>query len=131
MKIVVVGKKNFLHWDNYVAEAFEKLGHDVYHFQINKRSFLIKLFRGILKTFLGKKIGNKVTDSIYAKKLTTKIKDIKPDLIFYTSASFIPEEFYKIASSCEPHPKVLGWDGDGGAAHQDNKYLSRYIDIFF
>jgi len=131
MKIVVVGKKNFLHWDDYVAEAFKKLGHDVYHFQINKRPFLIKLCRGISKTILGKKIGNKVTDSIYAKKLTSKIKDIKPDLIFYTSASFIPEDFYKIASSCESQPKVFAWDGDGGAAHPDNKYLSKYIDIFF
>ena len=131
MKIVNVGKKNFLHWDDYVAEAFKKLGHNVHHFQINKRPFLIKLFRGISKTILGKKIGNKVTDSIYAKKLTAKIKDIKPDLIFYTSASFIPEDFYKIASSCESQPKVFAWDGDGGAAHPDNKYLSKYIDIFF
>jgi len=41
MKIAVVGKNNFLHWDDYVSEAFEQLGHDVYHFQINKRTFLI------------------------------------------------------------------------------------------
>ena len=53
MKIVVVGKKNFLHWDDYVAEAFKNLGHDVYHFQKNKRPFLIKLCRGILKSILG------------------------------------------------------------------------------
>jgi spore maturation protein CgeB len=131
MKIVVIGKKNLLHWDDYVSEAFEKLGHDVYHFQINKRPLLIKIYRGISKTILGKKIGNKVTDSIYANKLTTKIKNIKPDLIFYTSASFIPEEFYKIAGRCESQPKLFAWDCDGGAAHPDNKYLSKYIDIFF
>ena len=91
MKIVVVGKKNFLHWDDYVAEAFKKLGHDVYHFQINKRPFLIKLCRGISKTILGKKIDSKVRqvgNFINPNNRTFKVeisipnkdKSIKPNL---------------------------------------------------
>ncbi len=131
LKIVVVGKKNVLHWDEYVRDAFKALGHDVYHVQINNRPPLVKFCRGVLKLTLGKKRGNRLADKIHVKIISSSLKDINPDLCFYTSACFIPEDFYTIASKCQVKQKILAWECDGGATDLNNKYLSKYVDILF
>jgi len=73
MKIFVIGKNNFLYWDQHVKEAFENLGHTVKHFQINNRPASIQFTRGILKGLLGKKRGNRFSNSIHIKLLKQRI----------------------------------------------------------
>lgn len=131
MKIFVIGKKNFLHWGNHVVDAFNVLGHEVEHFQINDRPFGIQFTRGILKVLLGKKRGNKISNNMFISNLKNKLESFKPDFIFFTSACFIPVEFYKAVNELSFKPKIFAWEGDGGANDENSQKLVPYIDILF
>ena len=131
MKIFVIGKNNFLYWDQHVKEAFENLGHTVKHFQINNRPASIQFTRGILKGLLGKKRGNRLSNNIHIKLLKKELEIFKPDLIFFTSAMFIPIEFYEAVNSLSFKPKIFAWEGDGGSNNERFNTHVPYIDILF
>ncbi len=131
MKIYVISKKNFLYWDDHVVDALIELGHEVKHFQINKRSASVQFSRGILKGFLGKEKGNKISNQMIINKLKIEIQNFKADLVFIPYAFFIPLEFYKMLSELPNKPKVFAWDGDGGCNFESHKTYTPFIDILF
>jgi len=63
--------------------------------------------------------------------LKKKLERYDPDLIFFTSASFIPLEFYEVASKTTSNSKVFAWEGDGGISNLENIKNNDYIDVFF
>lgn len=131
MKIVVIGKRNHLNWDFHVKNAFLSLECEVLHLQINNRPWIIQLIRGILKVFLGKKIGNRLSNKLFIYYFNQKVKSFSPHLVFFTSASFIPIEFYKAMKLINPNLKVFAWEGDGGTSNIENIKIRNYIDVFF
>ncbi|MGA1933772.1 glycosyltransferase family protein [Arcobacter sp. YIC-464] len=129
MKIVIIGKENHLQWDNNVVDAFKRLGHEVFHFQINKRPNYIQLTRGVLKGLIGKNKASTISDNMYVNTMNKSLEDIKPDLIITTSACFIPSIFYEMFKSLQSKPKVFAWEGDGGLEQNKNSYMKSYIDV--
>ncbi len=131
MKILVIGKNSHLKWDTNVVQAFENLGHDVLHFQINKRSAGIQLSRGLFKAIFGKKIGNKFSNKFHLYRSLNVIKEFNPDLVFFVAASFIPEEYYLFFKENLSKSKFFAWEGDGGSINSSLSYLSKYLDFYF
>lgn len=131
MKIVIIGKKNHLNWDIHVKNAFISLGIEVFHFQINMRPWFIQLIRGLLKVIVGNKIGNKISNKIFINHIISKVEFFSPNLIFFTSSSFIPVEFYRAMKNISSNPKVFAWEGDGGTSNIKNINIKDYIDVFF
>jgi len=129
MKIVVVGKKNHLHWDEDVVDAFKELDHDVLHFQVNQRPLYIQTTRGLLKGLLGKNKGSEITDKIYANNIKKQLEKIKPDIIIVISACFLSNIFYETFKELKNKPKIFAWEGDGGLEQNHNKYLAEYVDV--
>lgn len=111
--IAVVGKKNHLDWDSHVADAIEALGHDVIQTQFNKYSLFIRLLRGTLQVFLGRKRMRRIMDPYLAARWTRAVEHFRPGLIFFTNANFIPLEYYKAAKELSWKPQVFAWEGDG------------------
>lgn len=131
MKIFVIGKDNFLNWDLHVVSAFKNLGYQVEHFQINNRPWNIQFSRGILKGILGKNRGNKISNGMFINILKRRLENFKPELIFFTSACFIPVEFYEVVNSLSFKPKIFAWEGDGGTDNPLNSYVSSFVDVMF
>ena len=131
MNIFIIGKQNFLYWDSHVVDAFKELNHNVEHFQINNRPFSIQFIRGITKGLLGKQKGSEISNKLLIKNLKNRLELFKADLIFFTSACFIPLEFYQTVNELSYKPKIFAWEGDGGANNDKNKNIVPYIDILF
>jgi hypothetical protein len=131
MKIYVISKKNFLHWDDHIVDALNVLGHDVKQFQVNKRSTGIQFTRGLLKGILGKEKGNKISNQMIIKSLKNEIESFNPDLIFIPYFSFVPIEFYSMIRELKVKPKVFAWDGDGGCCIGHYEETNSIIDILF
>ena len=131
MRIFVIGKDNFLNWDLHVVSAFKNLGHQVEHFQINNRPWNIQFSRGILKGLLGKNRGNKISNGMFINILKRRLESFKPDLIFFTSACFIPVEFYEVVNSLSFKPKIFAWEGDGGTNNLSNSSIRTFVDVMF
>jgi len=131
MNIVVIGKKNHLNWDTHVKNAFVSLGHEVKHIQINNRPFWLQFLRGTLKGILGKKKGNKISDSLFIREIKKQLNLFEPNLIFFTSACFIPSVFYKLSIEINSKPKIFAWEGDGSTSSITNIYIKDFVDVFF
>ena len=125
MRVAVIGKKNHLYWDYHVKMALEELGHEVFHFQINERPFLINVVRNVAKPF-GKK---GVSDVIFALQLKKKLQEFKPHFVFITHAFFIPLIYYEVIKDL--HFPLYAWDGDGGANCKAMQKYKEYIDVLF
>ncbi|WP_067177509.1 glycosyltransferase [Sulfurospirillum sp. UCH001] len=130
MKIAVLGKKNYLYWDNHVSDAFQYLGHTVKSFQINSRPFAIQTLRGLIKPF-NKKKAQQLSDVMHAKRIVKELNSFKPDLIFITSAFFVSCEYYMHLKEVISRPLIYAWDGDGGVDCAVNSHYVDFIDIMF
>ncbi len=125
MRIAVIGKKNHLFWDTHVKEAFEELGHEVLHFQINVRPLALNFIRNIAKPF-GKK---GVSDVLHASVLKKELQRFRPHLAFFTSAFFIPRVYYEVVQ--ELRIPIFAWDGDGGPCDERNIQYRPFVDVLF
>jgi len=118
MKILVVGKKQIMHWPENVAHFLPK-EYQVETFFYNRRNF----FSIFHKFFFKKKRYQKC-----AQRLKKQIQRFQPDLILYISSFFIPLECYKILKDFPKLPRV-GWVSD--AFGTDQKKKADYLDILF
>ncbi len=131
MKVLVIGKKNHLNFDGHIVDAFKELNHNVEHFQINVRPKYFQIKRGIYKTFLGKSKGNEKSDLELSKMLNERVENFKPDLVFFSSAFFIPKIFYKVIKFQFPKIKVFAWDIDSGYNEKVNHTFKDFIDVLY
>ena len=100
MKILIIGKKQQMHWPENVAKVLSQK-HDCRLFLYNKKTFF-SFFRGLSKHKRFK---------YRAVELNKEIKQFSPDMIFFVSAFHIPAEFYEVAANF-PGIKKIAWAGD-------------------
>lgn len=122
MNIAVIGKDNHLKWDTSVAKYFKKLGHNVIHFQINRKN----LYSNLLKFY-----NKQLSDKLHSEYIYKSLLNFKPDIVFFVSTFFIPLEYYKKAKELPQKPKIISWDGDAGLRFEQNSSYLKYIDILF
>lgn len=115
MNILVVGKKNHIHWPLYVARGFEQGGHNVSLFYYNEYTLLDRFHQLLL---------NKNNDT---HRFESELKKRKPTLVFFVSAFFIPLEFYKIAK--QHNTATIGWVGD--VFNEDKLVYKNFIDKLY
>lgn len=118
MKILVVGKKQMMHWPENVARFLSK-EHEVKTFLYNKWTFASVFY----KFFFRHKRYSKC-----AEKLKRLISSFEPDLILYISSFFIPKECYQILDNFPNIPRV-GWAGD--LFGENEKERADYLDVLF
>ena len=118
MKILVVGKKQLMHWPETTA-----------HFLVQKNQVKLFLYnKWTFSSIFYKFFSRKKRYQKCAEKLRCLIRSFQPDLIFYVSSFFIPKECYQIL---DEFPKIvrIGWVGD--VFSQDAKERADYLDILF
>lgn len=93
MNILVVGKKNHIHWPYYTYKGFIQNNYNAKLFYYNEYTFIERL----------KKDSN-------LSRFSKLIKKFKPNIIVFTSAFFIPKEYYIVAK--EMNIYTVGWVGD-------------------
>ena len=130
-KIVVIGKKNYLHWDDHVVDGFCAQGCEVHHFQSNDRPLPLQMARGLLKVFRGSEQAKSIANLQHAKYLVRQIKTINPDLIFFTSGVLIALEYFQVMRELLGKPIIAAWDGDGAPGYESTRKYLPYIDHFF
>lgn len=109
MRIFIIGKKNIMQWPENVQKALSE--HETELFLYNKRT-LSDIFHKILTP--------KKRYFYLAEKLKRKMKAFKPDLIFFVSCFFMPQECYDILDAFPDIPKI-GWAGDAFGEGQRKK----------
>ncbi|MBP5344373.1 MAG: glycosyltransferase [Alphaproteobacteria bacterium] len=95
MKILIVGKKQQMHWPENVNKYLSK--------HADTKLFFYNKWHGLSASLLGHKR--------HAKCLSKTIQKFQPDIIFYVSFMFIPLEYYQILKDF-PKLKRIGWAGD-------------------
>ena len=118
MRILVVGKKQGIHWPETVAKTLSQTD-EVSLFLYNKhnlRSLWHKLF--YFKNHHQKD----------ACLLHQKILSFKPDLIFFVSCFFIPQAYYEVLKKF-PTIQKIGWTGDNFGIPEKEK--AAQLDMLF
>jgi hypothetical protein len=85
MRIFIVGKKNIMQWPENVQAALSN--HETELFLYNKRT---------APNIFHKIVHPKKRYAYVAKKLKKQIQKFSPDLIFFVSCFFIPQECFDI-----------------------------------
>ena len=111
MKILIVGKKQQMHWPENVCRYLSK------HAQT--KLFFYNKWHGLSASLIGHKN--------HAKQLAKIIKKFQPDIVFYVSFMFIPIEYYQILDHF-PKLKRIGWAGDNFES-RDSKL--NFLDLCF
>jgi hypothetical protein len=128
-RVAVIGKRNHLHWDRHVANAFRRLGCEVNHHPYNSYPLDILALRTLAQIFLGKRRMRQraVTWSVgrWARAMAT----FRPDLVFVTNAFFVPLEYYQQAKQLPSRPTLCAWDGDGSIKATTQAFAP--LDLFF
>ncbi|MDO5562587.1 MAG: glycosyltransferase [Synergistaceae bacterium] len=101
MKILVVGKENIIRWPESSA-YFLSLENEVRLFIYNKHT---------AKYYCHKMLGRRALNNFLAGELRKVINDMRPDMIFYVSSPFLPQELFEISQDYQNMLKV-GWVGD-------------------
>lgn len=109
MRIFIIGKKNIMQWPENVQRALSE--HETELFLYNKRT---------LSDIFHKIVTPKKRYFYLAEKLKRKMKAFKPDLIFFVSCFFMPQECYDILDAFPDIPKI-GWTGDAFGEEQRKK----------
>ena len=109
MRIFIVGKKNIMQWPENVQKALSE--HETELFLYNKRT---------LSDIFHKIVTPKKRYFYVAEKLKKRIRAFKPDLIFFVSCFFMPQECYDILDAFPNVPKI-GWAGDAFGEKQRKK----------
>jgi hypothetical protein len=130
-RVVVIGKKNYLHWDEHVVAALRELGCAVWHFQSNSRPLGIQVVRGVSKLLLGNRRAKFHGDRQHAGYLYAKIRSLNPDVIFFTNGVLIGIEYFRILRDLPGRPQIVAWDGDGAPGFESTRDYVPYIDHFF
>ena len=109
MKIIIVGKKQQMHWPENVFSCAKR-----YH---NTKLFLYNEWHGISSSIIGHRRN--------AARLAKLIQHFKPDVILYISCEFIPIEYYQILDKF-PQLKRVGWAADNFGYKTPKP---RYLDL--
>ena len=112
LKLVVIDKKNHLHWGSHIHDACKVLGINSLHFHYNVKSTLLRTTREILNFTFGNDNGSNRINLIHANMLAKKIQYFEPDFIIFAGASFVPQPYYEALSDLKSKPKIIGWIGD-------------------
>lgn len=105
MNIIVVGKKNHIPWVEFVANGFKDNHSKVNIFYINQLSSLSSLKKNIYKY-----IDKDKSNDLVAKEFEKVIRKVKPDMVFFVSAFFIPIKLYQVAKEYGCY--TVAWSGD-------------------
>lgn len=119
MRVLIVGKKQRMHWPETVAK-FLPTSCESKLFLYNQKTFLSLLHFGWLRK--SKHVAYR------AVEFERTIQKFKPQLILFVSAFFIPSEFYRVADNFKDIKKV-GWVAD--AFGQNVKEKADILDILF
>ncbi len=130
-RIAVIGKRNFLFWDNHVVDALTDLGHEILHLQVNNRPLRVALTRGALKALAGRDAAAGFSDPMLADHFKRKLAAFSPDIIFVTSGFFVSPIFYQVFRDLPGRPVIAAWDGDDGAGNGKYSHYVPLIDVLF
>ncbi len=117
MRILIVGKKNIMQWPENIQKFMN--GHETQLFLYNRMtpiSIFHKLFHKSRRYWYT------------AQKLKKQIESFKPDLIFYVSSFFIPQECYDILKNFPNIPRI-GWVSD--AFGENEKSKADFLNVLF
>ena len=118
MKILVVGKKQLMHWPETTAR-FLSQKNQIKLFLYNKWTFSSIFYKFFFRNQRYKKC---------AQRLRQQILSFQPNLIIYVSSFFIPLECYQILDEFPNIPRI-GWVGD--AFETKEKERANYLNILF
>lgn len=127
-RIAVVGKHNHLNWDVYVARAFRRLGHEVILHRINDFPFWFNWLRPLVQLVAGRRRMRDFSRRWLAARWHQQMLKYQPELVFFTSACFIPETYFQLARQLTAEPCVMGWEADSDYAIEER---IDYFDHFF
>ncbi len=117
MRIFIIGKKNIMQWPENVQKFLK--GHETRLFLYNKitpASVFHKIFHRSRRYWYA------------AQTLKKQIDSFKPDLIFYVSSFFIPQECYDILNDFPSIPRI-GWVSDAFGKNEKSK--ADFLDVLF
>ena len=109
MRIFIVGKDNIMQWPENVQASLSD--HKTELFLYNKRT---------VSDIFHKIVHRKKRYVYVAEQLKKRIQKFSPDLIFFVSCFFMPQECFDILDSFPNIPKI-GWVGDAFGEEQHNK----------
>ena len=109
MRIFIVGKDNIMQWPENVQASLSD--HKTELFLYNKRT---------ISDIFHKIVYRKKRYAYVAEQLKKRIQKFSPDLIFFVSCFFMPQECFDILDSFPNIPKI-GWAGDAFGEKQRNK----------
>ena len=127
-RIAVIGKRNHLDWDVYVARAFRRLGHEVVLHRFNDFPWWLNGLRGLAQLMIGRRRMREFSRGWRAARGHRRMMEYRPDLVFFTSASLIPEVYFQLARKLPPETCVMGWEGD---CDQEPGNWIDYLDHLF
>jgi len=127
-RIAVVGKRNHLNWDVYVAKAFRRLGHEVVLHRFNDFSWWFNGLRALTQVLIGRRRMREFSHSWLAGRWHRRMMRYRPDLVFFTSVTLVPEVYLQLARKLPPDTCVMGWEGDSD--HELEKWID-YLDHLF
>ncbi|MEK7634474.1 MAG: glycosyltransferase [Patescibacteria group bacterium] len=144
MKIHITNcpKKTPYHYVNLIADAFKKLGHDVFEFDDNEYSSSYLKIDSLIRRspiFALTKKNPEYFDfkqkhkNFIGKQWFKTLKDFKPDLLLVINSGWISFESIKIAKENFHIPKSVCWvvDDPGVSAAEDLVGTLPYYDIVF
>ena len=117
MRILIIGKKQIMHWPENVQKVLPN--HETKLFFYNTHTPLTLFY----KLFAPKRHFPHI-----AQKLKKEILSFKPDLLLYISSFFIPQECYDILKDFPDIPRV-GWVSDAFGPNQKSK--ADFLDVLF
>ena len=127
-RIAVVGKHNHLNWDVAVAKAFRRLGHDVDLHRFNDFPWWFDGLRALAQLAIGRKRMRDFSRRWLAARWHRRMLEYRPELVFFTSVTFIPEVYFQLARQLPPDTCVMGWEGDSD--HAVEEWIG-YLDHLF
>lgn len=108
MRVLIVGKKNMLHWPEHVRDAWNEVGWTTRLFLYNDPGFGSKIVQSVLKQF------HRSFPARYLSKVfQDAVERFEPDVIMFVSAFFVPKELYEVLETLPKKPVIIGWAGDG------------------
>ncbi len=127
-RIAVVGKHNHLNWDVSVAKAFRRLGHEVFLHRFNDFPWWLNGARAVAQLIVGRRRMREFSRRWLAARWHRRMMKYRPDLVFFTSVTFVPDVYFQLARKLGPGTCVMGWEGDSD--HALEKWIGWFDHLF-
>ncbi len=118
MRVLIIGKRNFIRWPEALAENMAKQA-TVSFFCVNPKT---------IGYAWSKWRGERYRDAYLQKQLRKRIQSFKPDAVLFVSGFFLPQSLFDEVAQY-PHLKKANWCGD--AFGEDNRKKVACLDIVF